>query len=149
MIHVFYIEHLDVIDNRYYNIINEYRYKGVIVMAREKFGTLTEPMFYVLSCLRKECCGMDIMERVKSVTGGRVIIGPGTLYHLLDDFAGEGMIVETRSAGRKRYYKITEKGMQMLELEYQRILQMAADYEQWKEDVYEEDEERTQYVPVL
>ncbi|MCI9003389.1 MAG: PadR family transcriptional regulator, partial [Oscillibacter sp.] len=26
-------------------------------MAREKFQTLTEPMFYILLCLREECCG--------------------------------------------------------------------------------------------
>ena len=26
-------------------------------MAREKFQTLTEQMFYVLLCLREECCG--------------------------------------------------------------------------------------------
>jgi len=115
-------------------------------MAREKFGTLTEPMFYVLLCLRSERCGMDIMDRVKRVTEERVVIGPGTLYHLLDDFAGEGMIVETRSEGRKRYYRITEKGMWMLELEYQRILQMAADYEQWKDGTYEKNEEGTEPV---
>lgn len=29
-------------------------------MAREKFQTLTEQMFYVLLCLREECCGMDV-----------------------------------------------------------------------------------------
>ena len=27
-------------------------------MAREKFSTLTEQMFYILLCLREECCGM-------------------------------------------------------------------------------------------
>lgn len=32
-------------------------------MPREKFRTLTEQMFYILLCLRQECCGMDIMER--------------------------------------------------------------------------------------
>ena len=29
-------------------------------MAREKFQTLTEQMFYILLCLRRECCGVDI-----------------------------------------------------------------------------------------
>ena len=28
-------------------------------MAREKFQTLTEQMFYILLCLRQECCGTD------------------------------------------------------------------------------------------
>lgn len=29
-------------------------------MAREKFKTLTEQMFYILLCLQEECRGMDI-----------------------------------------------------------------------------------------
>ena len=56
-------------------------------MARAKFQTLTEQMFYVLLCLRQECCGMDIMEKVHEMTEGRVNIGPGTLYNLLDQFS--------------------------------------------------------------
>ena len=55
-------------------------------MARAKFQTLTEQMFYILLCLRQECCGMDIMEKVRVMTEGRVNIGPGTLYNLLDQF---------------------------------------------------------------
>ena len=31
-------------------------------MARLKFQTLTEQMFYTLLCLKEECCGMDILE---------------------------------------------------------------------------------------
>ena len=43
-------------------------------MAREKFQTLTEQMFYVLLCLREECCGMDLMERIRLLTSGRVMV---------------------------------------------------------------------------
>ena len=64
-------------------------------MPREKFQTLTEPMFYILLCLRVECYGMDIMEQVKQITGGRVTVGPGTLYNLLELFVDAGMIYET------------------------------------------------------
>ena len=66
-------------------------------MAREKFQTLTEQMFYVLLCLREECCGMDLMERIRLLTSGRVSVGPGTLYNLLEQFAAEGYIVETNA----------------------------------------------------
>ena len=55
-------------------------------MPREKFVTLTEAMFYILICLQKECCGTDIMLQVYDMTDGRVRIGPGTLYNLLDQF---------------------------------------------------------------
>ena len=52
-------------------------------MARLKFQTLTEQMFYTLLCLKEECYGMDILDRVPAMTGQRVYIGSGTLYTLL------------------------------------------------------------------
>ena len=64
-------------------------------MAREKFGTLTEQMFYILMALDQASCGVDIMERIRSLTAGRVTLGPGTLYALLADFQKEGYIAET------------------------------------------------------
>lgn len=97
-------------------------------MPREKFGTLTEQMFYVLLCLREECCGMDILDRVPSMTGGRVSVGSGTLYNLLEQFVASDMIRETRRSGRKRSYLLTDAGRARLEQEYQRIQAQAEDY---------------------
>ena len=97
-------------------------------MAREKFRTLTEQMFYVLLCLRTEYCGMDIMEQVKTTTDGRVTIGPGTLYNLLEQFQTAGMIRETRAVGRRRSYIITPHGMEALAAEIERMEAMMKDY---------------------
>lgn len=97
-------------------------------MAREKFQTLTEQMFYILLCLREECCGMDIMETVRRVTGGRVTIGPGTLYNLLENFMNAGMIRETKVEGRKRSYVLTETGRQALKDEVERMNVLIGDY---------------------
>lgn len=97
-------------------------------MAREKFQTLTEQMFYILLCLRREQCGTDIMEQVRTLTCGRVSVGPGTLYNLLEQFVSAGMIRETKVEGRKRSYLITEAGQMALDDEYRRLLTLAADY---------------------
>ena len=98
-------------------------------MAREKFQTLTEQMFYILLCLRREQCGADIMARVAEVTQGRVTVGPGTLYNLLEQFLAAGYIRETKVEGRRRSYLITEAGRKALEDEHRRLRQLAADYE--------------------
>lgn len=98
-------------------------------MAREKYKTLTEQMFYILICLRKECCGIDIMQMVQSMTEGRVTIGPGTLYALLADFVKQGFIRETVVDGRKKSYIITPSGQQMVENEYARLKTLVDDYE--------------------
>lgn len=100
-------------------------------MPRAKFQTLTEQMFYILLCLREECCGMDILDKVPDMTQGRVSVGSGTLYNLLEQFCGEGMIRETKVEGRKRSYILTPKGERLLEKEYERIRAQAEDYRRW------------------
>ena len=97
-------------------------------MAREKFHTLTEQMFYILLCLTKEQCGTDIMAAVSALTEGRVNVGPGTLYNLLEQFQSAGMIEETKVEGRRRSYRITAAGRQALEEEYRRLITLAEYY---------------------
>lgn len=97
-------------------------------MPREKFKTLTEQMFYILLCLKQECYGMDILDRVPAMTEGRVNVGSGTLYNLLEQFLEEGMIRETKVEGRRRSYILTDKGREMLDKEYRRICAQAMDY---------------------
>lgn len=99
-------------------------------MPREKFQTLTEQMFYILLCLRETCCSADIMEQVRAITNGRVAVGPGTLYHLLNSFVGAGMIeeVDTASGGRRRSYRLTAAGRRALAQEFDRLNRQAADY---------------------
>ena len=97
-------------------------------MPRTKFQTLTEQMFYILLCLKNECCGTDIMEKVRQITNGRIILGPGTLYNLLEQFVYEEIITETKVEGRKRSYLITDAGRKALEDEYRRLLTLAEDY---------------------
>lgn len=97
-------------------------------MAREKFRTLTEQMFYVLLCLSEECYGMDILDRVPSMTEGCVNVGSGTLYNLLEQFLEAEMIRETKVEGRKRSYLITDMGREMLRKERLRIEAQLQDY---------------------
>ncbi len=97
-------------------------------MARIRFQTLTEQMFYTLLCLREECCGMDILDRIPAMTGKRVRIGSGTLYMLLEQFCDAGMIRETKVEGRRRSYLLTEKGREMLKEECLRLSAQLQDY---------------------
>ena len=97
-------------------------------MPRQKFKTLTEQMFYILLCLKEECRGMDILEMVRTRTNGRVNIGSATLYDLLEMFVTEGIIRETKVEGRRRSYILTQKGMDMLYKEYDRIMTQAQDF---------------------
>lgn len=91
-------------------------------MGTKERGPLTEPMFYVLmSFLRQEMCGIEITEFVSQKTGGRVVLGPGTLYTLLGKFQEEHLIEETQVEGRKRTYRLTEKGREVYLTELERL----------------------------
>ncbi len=102
--------------------------KEVPYMAREKFQTLTEQMFYILLALQEERCGADIMALVAQITQNRVTIGPGTLYNLLEDFLSAGMIMQTKVEGRRRSYVLTQQGKDRLLMEKRRLELMLADY---------------------
>lgn len=97
-------------------------------MPREKYQTLTEQMFYILLCLQTECCGVDIMKMVAEKTNQRVIIGPGTLYTLLDNFVKQAAIEETKVENRKKSYIITPIGIEMLQKEFERLNTLIVDY---------------------
>ena len=91
-------------------------------MAREPLRVLTESMFYVLlSLLRQERCGTEIVEFVDNTTAGRVPLGPGTLYTILGKFVEERLIEETTVEGRKRTYRITERGRALYRQELSRL----------------------------
>ena len=98
-------------------------------MPRMKFQTLTEQMYYILLCLSSECYGMDIMDKVPQMTDGRVKVGSGTLYNLLEPFLDADMIKETKADGRRRCYILTDKGRELLDNEYERLHRLIFDYQ--------------------
>lgn len=97
-------------------------------MARAKFQTLTEQMFYTLLCLKEECYGMDILDRIPAMTNRRVNIGSGTLYTLLEQFLEADIIKETKVEGRRRSYILTAKGREILQKECSRLTAQLNDY---------------------
>ncbi len=96
-------------------------------MAREQLQTLTEPMYYILLALTQECCGVDIMDKVKALSGGRVQVGPGTLYAMLSRFEEKRIILRTGEHGRRKSYIIADAGRKLLQKEFQRLKRMTED----------------------
>ena len=96
-------------------------------MAREQLQTLTEPMYYILLALTEECCGVDIMDRVRTLSQGRVTVGPGTLYAMLTKFEEKDIIRLTAADGRRKSYIITDAGREELRKEYNRLLTLVSD----------------------
>ena len=100
-------------------------------MGGKERAALTEPMFYVLmSFLHQEMCGIEITEFVEKKTGGRLRLGPGTLYTLLGKFQDEHLIEQTQTEGRKRTYRLTGKGREAYLEELERLRACVRDGEE-------------------
>lgn len=90
-------------------------------------GPMTEAMYYILLALLKPGHGYGMMQRIKELSGGRLVMGPGTLYGVLSRMNREGLIVLTGEEGRRKNYAITPAGRDALLTEYRRLKQMVAD----------------------
>ena len=98
-------------------------------MARKKLDTLTEQMYYVLLALRQERHGYGVMQYIAQLTDGRVNVGAGTLYALLDRFEKDGLIYRTRTEEARKYSCLTPEGEHALHQEYERLRRQAEDME--------------------
>ena len=83
-------------------------------MARKKLETLTEQMFYVLLSLRRERHGYGVMQAIAALSQGRVKVGAGTLYALLERFERDGFIRRTHTEDTRKYYCLTPEGERAL-----------------------------------
>ena len=81
---------------------------------------MTEAMYYILLSLLKPGHGYGMMQRVKELSGGRLEMGPGTLYGVLARMNREGLIAFTGEEGRRKNYAITPAGRSALLAEYAR-----------------------------
>ena len=90
-------------------------------------GPMTEAMYYILLALLRPGHGYGMMQRIKELSGGRLDMGPGTLYGVLSRMNREGWIVLTGEEGRRKNYAITQAGKAALLTEYERIKRLAAD----------------------
>ncbi len=90
-------------------------------MPKEQLKTLTEQMYFVLLALHHERCGVEITNYIETLTQGRILLGPGTLYAMLAKFEEEKLIEQTRCEARKKWYKISEKGNVLFKEEYARL----------------------------
>lgn len=82
---------------------------------------MTETGFYILFCLQEEMHGYNITQKVKQMTEGHVDIGPGTMYGTLGKMEKDGLIEFVREEEKRKLYKITSVGQEVLQLEIERI----------------------------
>ena len=95
---------------------------------------LTPVLFHVLLSLSDaDRHGYAILKEVAERTDGTVTLSTGTLYGLIKRALAEGLIVESRRRPRpdqdderRRYYRLTDFGRQVVTAEARRLEQVVA-----------------------
>jgi DNA-binding PadR family transcriptional regulator len=98
-------------------------------MPKQKLNPLPSAAFHILLSLADEDLhGYAIMRRVEEQTGGRMRLGPGTLYSSVQALLEEGLIEEVEDrAGkepgqeRRRNYHLTPTGRKLAQAEASRM----------------------------
>ncbi len=93
---------------------------------------LQEPTFLILTALATEPLhGYGVIQEVTRLSGGRVVLRPGTLYGALDRLSDQGVVTadheEVVDGRLRRYYRLTEEGVTLLRAEAQRLADNAAE----------------------
>jgi len=94
----------------------------------QKNTPLTESTFYILIAVAEPLHGYGIMNRVKDLSGGRVQLGPGTLYGALSNLQQIGLIEaadDGSGSERRKAYRMTAAGRTVAEYEIDRLEEMA------------------------
>jgi DNA-binding PadR family transcriptional regulator len=92
-------------------------------------AVLTPAVFHILLALADgKSHGYGIMQEVAQLTRGETRLGPGTLYRSIQRMLVDGLIEELaialhdeRDDDRRRYYRLTPKGMAVARREAQRL----------------------------
>ena len=88
---------------------------------------MTEAIYYILLSLRRANHGYGIIQEVADMTGGRVNLGPGTLYGAINSLLDKGWIVLVRAetdSRKKKEYIITAKGRAAFAAETKRLAEL-------------------------
>lgn len=93
-------------------------------------SSISEPSYFILAALLDgPLHGYGIIKQAVELSDGRVRLTAGTLYGALDRLAEEGLILADRQEvveGRtRRYYRLTDNGVQALHREAARMEQAA------------------------
>jgi DNA-binding PadR family transcriptional regulator len=95
--------------------------------VENKNPPLTEALFYILLAVRKPVHGYGIIQEVEEMTGGRVRLGPGTLYGAISSLLEKGWIVlysADLGSRKKKEYVITNQGREVFSAELRRLREL-------------------------
>ncbi len=97
---------------------------------RKVYVPMTETGFYILLCLQQPMHGYGIVQKVKELTEGTILLSPGTMYGSLSKMEKDRLIALIREEEKRKIYQITDLGREVLALEKERIIRLYRNMEE-------------------
>lgn len=104
---------------------------------RKVYVPMTETGFYILMCLQQEMHGYNIVQKLEAITKGSLRLSPGTLYGSLSKMNKDGLIELVREEEKRRIYRITPLGREVLEIEMKRIARLYENMREMQSDEWQ------------
>src|SRR5665213_3855705 len=108
----------------------------------KQYNQLPQVAFSILLALAlKPRHGYEIMQQVTDDSGGKITLGPGALYTSIKQLNEQQLIeeVDSEDDSRRRYYRISDKGREILQAEldyYKATLKLARQRQALKMSMY-------------
>lgn len=99
---------------------------------KKVYVPMTETGFYILLCLQTPNHGYGIVQKVKAMTNGDIVLAPGTMYGSLSKMEKDGLIRFIREEEKRKIYTITDLGNEVLKIEMKRIERLYKNMEEMK-----------------
>ena len=91
-------------------------------MELQKYLPLTETTYYILLSLLEPAHGYIMMQKVDQLSNHKVKIAAGTMYGAIENLLNQHLIKSVQSTDKRRKtYVITDKGIEVLRLDCQRM----------------------------
>ena len=82
---------------------------------------LTEATYYILLALVTPKHGYAVMQEAEEISGGTLRLAPGTIYGALTSLEEGKLIQMVGKEGRRKIYRITGKGLDVLKKQIRRL----------------------------
>ncbi len=100
---------------------------------KKVYVPMTETGFYILLCLQKPNHGYGVVQTVRELTDGKIVLAPGTMYGSLSKMEKDGLIEFVREEDKRKIYTITGLGKEVLRIEMDRIERLYRNMKEMKE----------------
>lgn len=83
---------------------------------KKVYVPMTETGFYILLCLQAPNHGYGVVQKVKELTNGDIVLAPGTMYGSLSKMEKDGLIRFLGEEEKRKTYAITPLGLSLIHI---------------------------------